>query len=58
MQGQRTRTHLTGIPNLGVETYGTTVQVVRTVVKGQLVVFAVQRELSFADAVTPTAYQC
>ena len=32
-------------------------QVVGTIVQGQLVVLAVQRELTFADAVAPTANQ-
>ena len=57
MQSQRAGTHLTGIPNLGIETTVTSMQMVGTVVECQLVVLAVQGELSFADAVTPTSNQ-
>ena len=57
MQSQRTRTHLTCIPNFGIETYATTMQVVRTVVQCQLIFLAVQGKLTFADAVSPASNQ-
>ena len=57
MQGQRAWTHLAGIPNLSIVTYLAAVKVVRSVVKCQLVLLAVQNELTFADAVSPTTYQ-
>ena len=58
MQSQWAGTHLTGVPNFGVETYGTAMQVVGTVVECQLIFFTVQDELSFTDAVTPTTNEC
>ena len=33
-------------------------QVVRSIVKSQLILLAVQNELAFADTVTPTSDQC
>jgi len=43
---------LFGIPNAGVETRGPSVEVVGTIVDGQVVVFySIQRELALADAV-------
>ena len=53
-----TRTHLTGIPHLSIETYSTAMQMVRTIIECQLVVLAIQRELTLADTVTPTSNQC
>ena len=47
---------LFGIPYAGVETRGSSVEVVGTVVDGEIVVFyAVQRELSLADSVAVAA---
>ena len=57
MQGLRTGTHLTGIPNLGIETLEAAVQVVGTVVDGQLIILAIQGELTLADAVAPASDQ-
>ena len=57
MQSQRTRTHLTGIPYLCIETYLSAVEMVGTIVDGQLIILAIQCELTFADAVSPSSNQ-
>ena len=55
VQGKSSRPHLAGIPNTGVESRRTTMQMVDAIVNGRLILLAVQCELSFADAVAPAA---
>ena len=58
VQRQGARAHLTSVPYLGIKAHATAMQVVRTVVGSQLILFAVQLKLSFSDTVAPATNQC
>ena len=49
---------LFGIPNARMETGGSSVEVVRSVVHGEVILFAVELEFAFGDAIAVASHEC